>query len=111
VIEGVLILRVEASIMYFNAENILEIVNSKLESRKNIRLVILDLSSSPYVDVSGSKMLVDLAKGLEQKNIQLKVAEALSDARIMLRKLGIESIIGHVSRRNSVDNLVKDFQG
>jgi SulP family sulfate permease len=110
-IEGVLILRVESSIMYFNAENILELVNTKLEKRKDIRLVILDLSPSPYVDVSGSKMLVDLAKSLEQKNIQFKVAEPLSDVRVMLRKLGIENIIGHVSRRNSVDSLVREFKG
>jgi sulfate permease, SulP family len=109
VIEGVLILRVESSIMYFNAEHILEAVNSKLEQRKNIRLVIFDLSTSPFVDVSGSKMLVDLAKALEQKNIQIRIAEAISDVRTILRKLGMEKITGHISRRNSVDALVAEF--
>ncbi|HLO80626.1 MAG TPA: SulP family inorganic anion transporter [Chitinophagaceae bacterium] len=109
VTDGLLILRIESSIMYFNAEHIHDDIFKKLAERKNIQLVILDLSSAPYVDVSGSKMLVDLTKKLKQKNIQLKVADALSEVRDLLRKQHMEEITGHISRSDSIDALASAF--
>ncbi len=109
VVKGLLLLRIEASIMYFNAENILAEINHKLDEHKDTQMLVLDLSSSPYVDVSGSKMLVDLANELKRKNIRLKIADALSEVREILRKQHMEDIIGHISRSDSVDSLVSEF--
>jgi high affinity sulfate transporter 1 len=109
IIDGLLILRIESSIMYFNAENIVNDIYLRLEQRKNIKELILDLSSSPYVDVSGSKMLVDLAKKLKKMSIQLKIADALSETRDLLRKQQMEEITGHISRSDSVDSLASAF--
>jgi high affinity sulfate transporter 1 len=110
VTEGLLVLRIESSIMYFNAENILEDINKKLEEKKETQMLVIDLSSSPYVDVSGSKMLVDLAKKLKRKNIRLKLADALSEVREMLRKQHMEDVIGHISRSDSIDVLASEFK-
>ena len=108
--KGILILRVEASILYFNDAHILEKINEKIEAyREDIKLVILDMSPSSYVDVAGSKMLLQLSNQLHKKNIKLKIVEALSTVREILRKQGMEEVIGHISRRISIHDVVEEF--
>ena len=108
--KGILILRVEASILYFNDAHILEKINEKIEAyREDIKLVILDMSPSSYVDVAGSKMLLQLSNQLHKKNIKLKIVEALSTVREILRKQGMEEVIGHISRRIFINDVVQEF--
>ena len=65
IFNNILILRIESSILYFNAEHVFEKINSKTAAHYNsIGLVILDLSAAPYVDIAGSKMLLQLREGL-----------------------------------------------
>ncbi|HRI61629.1 MAG TPA: SulP family inorganic anion transporter [Saprospiraceae bacterium] len=110
--EGLVILRIESSILYFNAENIQEKIAGQVEAYKgNLKLVILDLSASSYVDVAGSKMLLQLSEQLHKKGIQLKIVEALSNVRDILRMQGMEEIIGHISRRVSVNDAVQEYVG
>lgn len=109
-VNGVLILRIESSILYFNAEHIFEKIIAKLQVNNNTRLLVLDLSSASYVDVSGSKMLLQLSALLEKQNVQLKIVEALSGVRELLRKQGMERITGHISRRIAVDDVVREFE-
>lgn len=106
-IPGVLIVRVESSILYFNCENIKENIWSKIDSEtESIKTVILDLNSSPQVDIAGARFLKQLFVDLKTKNITLKIAEARSDVRDMLRTEKLEEILGHISRFVSVDDLV-----
>jgi anti-anti-sigma factor len=108
--KGILILRVEASILYFNDAHILEKINEKIEAYADgLRLVILDMSPSSYVDVAGSKMLLQLSNQLHKKNIKLKIVEALSTVREILRKQGMEEVIGHISRRIFINDVVQEF--
>jgi anti-anti-sigma regulatory factor len=71
--------------------------------------LILDLSSAPYVDVAGSEMLLQLSNQLKKKEIELKIVEALSSVRDILRKQGMEAIIGHISRRVFVNDVVQNL--
>ena len=55
-IEGVLIVRIEAAILYFNIENIKEHIWNKIDSEnQDLKIVILDLNSSPNVDIAGTR--------------------------------------------------------
>ena len=110
VFDNILVLRIESSILYFNADYILEKINIKLKSNGQTRLVILDLSSASYVDVAGSNMLLQLSNQLNKKDIQLKIVEALSGVRDILRKQGMEEIIGHIRRKVSIDDAVQEFE-
>jgi high affinity sulfate transporter 1 len=107
---GLMILRPESSIIYFNADSIRESINSMLDARKDTRELILDLSSSPHVDVAGSAMLIDLANALARRKIALRIASPLSDVRDLLRKQGMEEIIQHISRQDSVHDLAESFR-
>lgn len=106
-IEGVLIVRVESSILYFNSENIKEEIWTKINNETNpLKTIILDLSSSPHIDIMGARFLKQLFIDLKAKDISLKIAEARSEVRDILRAEGLEVLLGHISRSVSVDDLV-----
>lgn len=107
IIEGVLIVRVESSILYFNIENIKEQIWEKIDSETNpVKAVILDMNSSPYVDIAGARFLKQLFIDLKARNISLKMAEARSEVRDILRSENLEELFGYISRFVSVDDLV-----
>ena len=107
IIEGVLIVRVESAILYFNVENIKEEIWTKINGEtRPIKTVILDLNSSPNVDIAGARFLKQLFKDLKAKKITLKIAEARSEVRDTLRYENLEDLLGHISRFVSVDDLV-----
>jgi len=107
-IEHILIVRVESSIFYFNAEYIRERILEKIYSEQSsLKTVILDLNSSPRVDIAGARFLKNLFIDLQAKNITLKIAEARSDVRDSLRAENLEILFGHISRSVSVDDLVQ----
>jgi SulP family sulfate permease len=106
-IEGVLIVRVESSILYFNSEYIKEEIWTKINHETNpLKTIILDLSSSPHLDIMGARFLKQLFIDLKAKDITLKIAEARSEVRDILRDENLESLLGHISRFVSVDDLV-----
>ena len=110
-IPGIRILRIESAILYFNEENIHEMLYQfTIEGDKDLKLVILDLSATPNIDVSGGKMLLEFSNELREKGIRLKIVEALGIVRDLMRKLGMEEVIGHISRKDSIYNEVSDFQ-
>ena len=107
IIESILIVRVESAILFFNVENIKEEIWKKIDEVTNpIKTVILDLNSSPHVDIAGARFLKQLFIDLKKKKIALKIAEARSEVRDTLRSENLEDLLGHISRFVSVDDLV-----
>lgn len=106
-IPGMLLFRVEADILYFNAENIRKKILEELDTQGDvIKTVIWDLSTSPYVDIAGAGLIRKLFLDLKLRGISLKIAEAHADVRDMLRAEEIDHLMGHISRKISVDDLV-----
>jgi high affinity sulfate transporter 1 len=110
-IPGVLVFRVEAALLYFNVENVLREVLTRVEAaRPAVRLVICDLSTSPYVDLAGAAMLTRLADELSARGAVLRLAEARASVRDLLREEGLEAVVGPISRRPSVAELIQEFE-
>jgi MFS superfamily sulfate permease-like transporter len=108
-IPGLLLFRVEASVLYFNVENIRKRVWTEiLKSKDPPKCVIWDLSSSPYVDIAGARLIKKLYLDLKAKGISFKLAEAYASVRDILRIEEIEHLLGHISRKISIDDLVKE---
>ncbi|MEI7423673.1 MAG: SulP family inorganic anion transporter [Prolixibacteraceae bacterium] len=106
-IPGLLLLRVEASILYFNVENIrIGILSEVLASGEALKCVIWDFSTSPYVDTAGAGLIRKLYLELRNRGIELKIAEAHAEVRDMLRAEELEHLLGHISRKVSIDDLV-----
>jgi MFS superfamily sulfate permease-like transporter len=109
-IPGIVIVRIESSILYFNTESILEKINGHvLSAEAPVKMLIIDLSASPYVDVAGSKMLLNLARESQKKGIQIRFISALSGVREILRKQGLEEFSGPVSRETTIAETISAF--
>ena len=107
IIEGVLIVRIESSIFYFNVENIKEQLWKKINNEPyTLHTVLFDLGSSPKIDLAGVRFFKQFFMDLKAKNISLKVTEARAEVRDNLRAEGLEMLLGHISRSVSVDDLV-----
>ncbi len=110
-IAGLLIVRVESSLFYFNVENVRKAIWNKIrDTGENLHCVIWDLSTSPSIDISGARMIKKLFVDLNSNGIILKIAEAHSGVRDILRAEGMEELTGHISRKISVNDLVIDSQ-
>jgi high affinity sulfate transporter 1 len=107
---GVALFRVEASLLYFNTEHVLREVLRHVNAQGNaVRLVVLDLSPSPYVDLAGAHMLSKLHDELAARNAALRLAEARATVRDILREEGLETKAGPISRYISVAEVVEMF--
>jgi high affinity sulfate transporter 1 len=106
-IPGVLLFRVEAQLVYFNVATVYNTVWAKVQERaEDLKTVIFDLSTSATIDSSGARLIKRLHDNLKAKGIELKVAEAHSEVRDILRFEDIEHLLGHVSRRDTLHDVV-----
>jgi MFS superfamily sulfate permease-like transporter len=111
-VPGILIFRVEASLAYFNIEHVHDAVMDKVASESvRPRLVLCDLSTSPYVDLQGAHMLAGLASELDATGIQMAVVEARSSVRDRLRAEGLDEKLGGINRFRTVAEVVEAFGG
>jgi anti-anti-sigma factor len=108
-IPGVLIFRIEASLLYFNADHVCSIVWTRIQATPGVRLVVCDLSDSPFVDVAGAKMLATLHRDLAKLDIRLRVVEPHAEVRDLLRATGLEERVGDFGRHMSVDRAIVEF--
>jgi sulfate permease, SulP family len=111
-IPGILLFRVESPLVYFNVSTVYNTIWAKiLESGESLKTVIFDLSSSATIDSSGARLIKRLYNNLEAKGIEFKVAEAHSEVRDTLRNEKIEHLLGHVSRRDTLHDIVVSSVG
>jgi high affinity sulfate transporter 1 len=111
-VPGMLVCRVQASLLYFNVEHVRVAVWQKMRSTTGpVRLVIWDLSTSPAVDLAGARMLASLHEALQAEGIGLRLVAAHAEVRDILRAEGLEDRVGHLGRRVSVADAIDDFQG
>jgi sulfate permease, SulP family len=109
-VPGLLIFRVEASLLYFNVEHVRDTVWTQCQTAAGpIQQVLGDLSNSPYVDMAGAAMLADLHRDLTAAGIAFHLVEAHSGVRDLLRAEGLEPKLGPFDRAKTVADAVDDF--
>ncbi|MCP3401722.1 SulP family inorganic anion transporter [Bradyrhizobium sp. CCGB20] len=86
---GIIAFRPEASLLYINAETILDTVLIALRTSPDIRLVVCDLSASPYIDLAGARMLHELYDELASRKVTFCIAGAHAQLRDLLRAEGL----------------------
>lgn len=105
-IPGVLAFRVEASLVYFNVDHVLQTVLQRVQSEPGLERVVYDLSNAPYVDVAGARMLRRLHDELAQRKIAFRVVGAHSDVRDRLRFEKLQDWVGPINRHVSLGEAV-----
>src|SRR6185295_18310994 len=95
----------------FNVDHVLREMLAHLDAEgEPVRLVVCDLSTSPYVDLAGARMLTRLCAELDARGAVMRLAEAHAEVRDILRAEGLEAHAGTISRRTSVAELIDDFE-
>lgn len=106
-VPGVLALRVEAAFLYFNSHNILEeIVRLTGEQQSPVSRVVIDLSTSPNVDLAGARMLAELHERLADSGVTLSLAEMHSTVRDLLEADGLLQDLAGSGRRVGMAEII-----
>ena len=108
-LQGVLPFRVESGVLYFNTEHIFDTVVARLETEKEPpKLVVWDLSTSPAMDLAGARMVLTLFEELARRGVTLRLVEARSSVRDILRNEGVEEKLGRIDRFQSLADVLED---
>jgi sulfate permease, SulP family len=110
-IPGVMIFRPESGLVYFNVDHVCRTILDRVNAEPTLpKLIVLDLSAAPRVDLQSAQALGDLSKELTSKGLQLQAVEARSSVRDRLRNEGVDAKLGGINRFSSVADAVEDFQ-
>jgi sulfate permease, SulP family len=110
-LRGVIAFRPEASLIYVNADSVMESVLNQLHSAgsSHIRMVVCDLSASPYVDLAGSHMLHELHSELGARGIALRIVGAHGWVRDLLRADGVSEKVGGLDRVDTLEGFLSGY--
>src|SRR5512133_2655766 len=110
-IPNVMIFRPESLLVYFNIDNVCDAILSRVHAEPTPpKLVVLDLSAAPLVDMQSAYMLAGMANELIAARIQFQTVEARSSVRDRLRHEGVDSKLGGVNRFATVADVIDHFQ-
>ena len=105
---GVIAFRPEASLIYVNADSVLEAILNHVRAAgsSDTRMVVCDLSASPYLDLAGSRMLHELHTELAARGIVLRIVGAHGWVRDLLRADGLGEKVGGFDRVDTLDGFL-----
>ena len=110
-VPGILILRPEVALVYFNVDGVCDLVRERVrDATPAPRLVVLDLSASPHVDLQSAHTLRGLARDLEAGGVRVRAVETHASVRDVLRAAGADAPLGSVNRFTTVADVVEEFQ-
>src|SRR3954468_14868071 len=110
-IPGVMIFRPESVLMYFNMDHVRDAIVDRVRAETTApKLVVLDLSAAPRVDMHSAQMLGSVADELTAAGIRVQAVEARSSVRERLRNEGVEARLGGINRFTTVADAIEAFQ-
>jgi high affinity sulfate transporter 1 len=110
-ISGMLIFRPESGLVYFNVDQVRDTVLDRVHAQTPPpKVVVMDLSAAPHVDLQSAQTLAGLADELTAAGIGLQIVETRSAVRERLRGEGLDMKLGAVTRFTSVADAVDAFQ-
>ena len=110
-IPGVLVIRCESALLYFNVEYVRErVLDILAKGPDGVRLVVFYLGAVPKVDLSGAELLSDLHKTFRARTIDFRLADTHGEVRDALRRIGFEQEYGLLETGQTVDVVVTAWQ-
>src|SRR6266480_3836300 len=111
-IPNVMIFRPESVLVYFNVDNVSEAILSRVRvEATRPKLVVLDLSAAPIVDMQSAYALASMADELTAEGIEFHAVEPRSSVRDRLRHEGVDAKLGGINRFTSVADVIDHFLG
>ncbi|HXI30946.1 MAG TPA: SulP family inorganic anion transporter [Vicinamibacterales bacterium] len=100
---GVLAVRPEGSLVYFNVDHVRDRVFELVAaSPAPPRLVFLVLAAVPFIDLAGSQFVLELSGALAKQGITLRLAEARDAVCDALKRAGGERTLNFTTAKLSV---------
>ena len=94
--------------MYFNMDHVRDLISERVRAEIPApKLVVLDLSAAPRVDMHSAHMLGSLADELTAAGIRVQAVEARSSVRERLRIQGVDTKLGGINRFTTVADAVE----
>ena len=110
-IHGVLIFRPESGLVYFNVDHVCDSILSRVRAEPTPpKLVVLDLSAAPRVDLQSAHALGGMADELTAEGIRFQAVEPRASVRDRLRNEGVDGKLGGVNRFTTVADAIDHFQ-
>jgi high affinity sulfate transporter 1 len=111
-IPGIMIFRPESALIYFNVDNVCDAILSRVRvSATPPKLVVLDLSAAPIVDMQSAHTLASMADELTGMSIHFHAVEPRSSVRDRLRREGVDIKLGGIDRFTTVADMIDHFLG
>lgn len=110
-IPAVLVVRCEASLLYFNVQFVRDRLAELLGARQEpVRLIVFYLGAVPGIDLAGAELLADLHATFRARGVELRLADARGEVRDALRRIGFEREYGTLETGQNVDGIVAKWQ-
>jgi SulP family sulfate permease len=110
-IPDVMIFRPETGLFYFNIDWVCDAILRRVHATApEPKLVVLDLSAAPRIDMQSAHTLADMATELTNTGIRFQAVEARSSVRDRLRLEGVDGKLGGVNRFTAVADVIEHFQ-
>jgi sulfate permease, SulP family len=111
IIPNVMIFRPESALIYFNVDNVCDAILNRVRAAPKLpKLVVLDFSAAPLVDMQSAHTLAGMAEELIAERLQFHAVEARSSVRDRLRHEGVDAKLGGVNRFMTVADVIDHFQ-
>jgi SulP family sulfate permease len=108
-IPGLLIVRPDAPLFFFNANVARTSILDLVTAGKDIRAVILDIGASADLDLTAVDMLRDLVNSLRERKIELIFAHARGPVRERMRITGLCDLMGDCHIFLSTEAAVREY--
>jgi MFS superfamily sulfate permease-like transporter len=104
---GVLVVRPEGSLVYFNVDHVRDALSALLNERPDPpRLVILFMGNVPHVDLAGAELLIALRRFCLGRGIEFRLAETHGQVREALLRLDSPHASSLAEANQTVDNIL-----
>lgn len=108
---GVLVVRSESAIVYFNAEFVRERIMELLATRQDpVSLVVFFVGAVPRIDLAGADLLADLERVLRARGIEFRLAGAHGEIRDALRRSGYQDSDDVPAAGRNIDVVINEWQ-
>jgi MFS superfamily sulfate permease-like transporter len=109
---GLLVLRLDAPLLFINAKLLRDRVREQLAAAETpVRIVLLDLQFTPALDIESLDVLTALRGELFQRGVALWLANARAEVQGLLRRSGRAEAVGEARIYRSLADAIPDARG
>jgi sulfate permease, SulP family len=102
---GALVVRSTSTWLYFNAEHIRRQILDMIDTAPaQIRIVVLDFSSVPAIDITAGMILRGLVRALKDRAIKVQIAELRDEVAENLKLIGADQDLGSIVAHRTIDD-------